>query len=59
MMWERQWYSVGWFQGKLALVILMSAVHGYFARSGTRFRGRPKCESQKFYRIINEVPTSS
>ena len=32
MMWAHHWYSVGWFQGKLALVIAMSAVHGFFAR---------------------------
>jgi putative membrane protein len=58
MMWERQWYSVGWFQGKLALVILMSAVHGYFARRVRDFAADRNVMSQKFYRIINEFVTT-
>ncbi|MGN6412187.1 MAG: protoporphyrinogen oxidase HemJ [Nitrobacter sp.] len=58
MMWEHQWYLSGWFQGKLVLVILMSAIHGYFARRVRDFAADRNAVSQKFYRIINEVVTA-
>jgi putative membrane protein len=58
MMWEHQWYLAGWFQGKLALVILMSAIHGYFARRVRDFAADRNQMSQRFYRIINEVVTA-
>jgi putative membrane protein len=58
MMWEHQWYQAGWFQGKLVLVILMSAIHGYFARRVRDFAADRNAVSQKFYRIINEVVTA-
>ncbi|WP_292614432.1 CopD family protein, partial [Nitrobacter sp. 62-13] len=58
MMWEHQWYLAGWFQGKLVLVILMSAIHGYFARRVRDFAADRNAVSQKFYRIINEVVTA-
>jgi putative membrane protein len=58
MMWVHQWYLAGWFQGKLALVILMSGIHGYFARRVRDFAADRNVMSQKFYRIINEVVTA-
>ncbi len=57
MMWAHHWYSLGWFQGKLALVIAMSAIHGFFARRVRDFAADRNTKSQKFYRIINEVVT--
>jgi putative membrane protein len=39
------------------LVLLLSAVHGFFARWVKAFAGDRNPHSQKFYRIINEVPT--
>jgi len=39
------------------LVLLLSAVHGFFARSVKAFARDRNLLSQKFYRIINEVPT--
>jgi putative membrane protein len=55
--WAGHWFSVGWFHGKFLLVIAMSAVHGYFARWVKDFAADRNAKSQKFYRIINEVPT--
>jgi putative membrane protein len=55
--WAGHWYSAGWFHGKLALVLAMSAVHGYFAGQVKAFAADRNTKSQKFYRIINEVPT--
>jgi protoporphyrinogen IX oxidase len=57
MMWVHHWYSAGWFQGKLALVIAMSTVHGFFARRVRDFAADRNTKSQRFYRIINEVVT--
>ena len=51
--------AAGWLQAKLVLVIAMSAVHGLLARWVKDFaadRNRHS-HSQKFYRIINEIPT--
>lgn len=55
--WAGHWFTFGWLHVKLALVLAMSAVHGFFALA-EGFRGGPAPRSQKFYRIINEVPTA-
>jgi putative membrane protein len=57
MMWAHHWYSAGWFQGKLVLVILMSGIHGFFARRVRDFAADRNTKSHRFYRIINEVVT--
>ena len=51
------WFGVGWLQAKLALVVILSAVHGLFARWMKDFDADRNRHSQKFYRIINEIPT--
>ena len=55
--WAGQWFSAGWLHGKLLLVLLLSAAHGFFARCVKDFAADRNGRSQKFYRIINEVPT--
>jgi protoporphyrinogen IX oxidase len=55
--WAGKWYLAPWFHAKLLLVIVMSGVHGFFARSVRAFAADRNSHSQKFYRIINEVPT--
>lgn len=47
----------GWFHGKLVLVLLLSGVHGLFVRWVREFAEDRNAHSQKFYRIVNEVPT--
>ena len=47
----------GWLQAKVALVLLLSALHGLFARWVRDFAADRNPHSQKFYRIVNEVPT--
>ena len=47
----------GWFHAKLALVIIMSGVHGLFARWTKQFARDENTRPAKFYRIWNEVPT--
>jgi putative membrane protein len=38
-------------------VIVLSAIHGFFARCVRDFAADRNSRSQKFYRVINEVPT--
>jgi putative membrane protein len=56
--WAGHWYMSGWFHAKLALVLALSAVHGLFSRWVKDFAADRNTRSQKFYRIINEVPTA-
>ncbi|HXO67967.1 MAG TPA: protoporphyrinogen oxidase HemJ [Bradyrhizobium sp.] len=51
------WFSAHWLHGKLLLVIAMSVLHGFFARCVKDFAVDRNLRNQKFYRIINEVPT--
>jgi protoporphyrinogen IX oxidase len=50
------WFAFPWLQAKLVLVLLLSAMHGMFARWVNDFAADRNRHSQKFFRIINEVP---
>jgi putative membrane protein len=54
--WEGGWFKSGWLHGKLALVLALSALHGLLVRCVKDFAADKNRRSQKFYRIINEVP---
>ena len=56
LVWQGQWYKAGWFHAKFALVLAMSAVHGLLSARVRDFAADKNTKSQKFYRIINEVP---
>jgi putative membrane protein len=51
------WFNAGWLQAKIVLVLLLSAAHGLLARWVKDFAADSNRHSQRFYRIINEVPT--
>jgi protoporphyrinogen IX oxidase len=51
------WFASGWLLAKLVLVLALSALHGFFARWVKDFAADRNQHSQKFYRIINELPT--
>ena len=55
--WSGHWLSAGWFHGKFLLVLAMSGVHGFFVGRVRDFAADRNVRSQKFYRIINEIPT--
>ena len=55
--WAGHWYVSGWFHAKLTLVLVLSGVHGFFSRWVKDFAADRNTRSQKFYRIINEIPT--
>jgi putative membrane protein len=51
------WAYAAWLQAKVALVIVMSGVHGLLARWVRDFAADRNQHSQKFFRVLNEVPT--
>jgi len=55
--WQGDWFSFGWLHAKLALVLGLSALHGFFARWVRVFAEDRNTRPAKFYRIVNEVPT--
>ena len=55
--WSGNWFSAGWLHGKLVLVLILSGIHGWFSRWVKDFAADRNTRSQKFYRVINEVPT--
>ena len=46
-----------WVLFKIIFVILMSACHGFFIKCYKDFNNRTNKHSDKFFRIINEIPT--
>jgi protoporphyrinogen IX oxidase len=54
--WAGGFFFSGWFHGKLFLVLILSGVHGLFSRCVRDFALDRNRRSQKFYRIINEIP---
>lgn len=47
----------GWFHVKLFLVVVMAAVHGMMGRWRRDFLHDRNTKPQRFFRIMNEVPT--
>lgn len=46
----------GWFHAKLLLVLFMLGLHGYLAYTRKLFLNHKTTRSEKFYRILNELP---
>jgi putative membrane protein len=55
--WDGGWLRSGWFHAKFILVLAMSALHGFFVRWVKDFAADRNTRPQRFYRLINEVPT--
>jgi protoporphyrinogen IX oxidase len=51
------WSADGWFHLKLALVILLSAFHGFLAKWTKDFAQDRNTHPARFYRMVNEIPT--
>jgi putative membrane protein len=54
--WSGGFFASGWFHAKLFLVLLLSGLHGLLSRCVRDFAADRNRRSQKFYRIINEIP---
>lgn len=50
-------WSKGWIYAKLALVVVLTGVHGLFARWRKDFTADANRHSAAFYRVANELPT--
>ena len=57
LMWAGGFSGSGWMHAKLLLVVAMSGIHGMLSRWVRAFAEDRNLHSQKFYRIINEIPT--
>ena len=55
--WAGGHMASGWFIAKFALVIGLSAVHGYFAGAVCRFAEDRNDKPPRHWRIVNEIPT--
>ncbi|HNR77340.1 MAG TPA: protoporphyrinogen oxidase HemJ [Parvularculaceae bacterium] len=49
-------FAAGWFLVKLPLVLGISAIHGFYARARRAFERGERPRSEKFWRIMNEIP---
>ena len=45
-----------WLQIKFVLVIILSGIHGYLVRCWRDFAADRNTRSERFYRILNEIP---
>jgi putative membrane protein len=56
--WSGKWLSSPWLHAKLALVIALSALHGYLSAAQRAFAEDRNTKSQRHWRIMNEVPAA-
>jgi len=55
--WKTAAYMDGWFHVKFLAVLVMSGVHGYFSKAVRLFAEDANQKTQRFWRLMNEVPT--
>jgi putative membrane protein len=55
--WSGGWFVAGWLHAKIVLVIVMSAIHGYYAGAVRAFAEDRNKKSARHWRMMNEVPT--
>ena len=57
LVWQGGWWKAGWLHGKLALVVILSGLHGIYVRRLKEFAADRNTRQARYYRILNEVPT--
>jgi putative membrane protein len=55
--WAGSHWMAGWFLAKLAAVLALSGVHGYFSAAVRAFAEDRNTRTERHWRIVNEVPT--
>jgi putative membrane protein len=55
--WQGGHFAAGWLHAKLALVLGMSGVHGFFSAAARRFAEDRNTTPARQWRLWNEVPT--
>jgi len=56
MVYDGAWLSAPWLHWKLLFVIALSGLHGMLVRWTDEFAADRNRHSERFYRIMNEVP---
>jgi protoporphyrinogen IX oxidase len=56
--WRGFQFMGGWLHAKIAMVVILSAAHGYFSASVRRFAEDRNDRAARHWRIMNEVPTA-
>jgi putative membrane protein len=51
------WSGAGWLHVKIALVVVMSGLHGFFAMLVKQFAAGANRHTARFYRVLNELVT--
>ena len=54
---DGDYWKQGWLHAKLLFVVLMFVMHGGLSRWRKDFEADRNTRSEKFYRLMNEVPT--
>jgi protoporphyrinogen IX oxidase len=54
---QGNWWVAGWLHAKLALVLILSGVHGLYSKWRKDFEADRNTRPARFYRWWNEVPT--
>jgi putative membrane protein len=49
-------FQMGWMHAKLALVVILTGLYGYYLSEGKRLAKGERRRSEKFWRMMNEVP---
>jgi putative membrane protein len=57
LVWKGGWLGAGWLDAKLVLVLALTGIHGFYVRCVRAFAEDRNSYSQRFYRILNEIPT--
>jgi putative membrane protein len=55
--WASGFWQAGWFHGKFAAVLMLSAAHGYLSAATRAFAEDRNQKPPRHWRIVNEVPT--
>src|SRR5690606_5616889 len=55
--WSAGFFAAGWLHAKLLLVVLMSGLHGFFAKLVKDFAVDRNKRPARFFRLVNEAPT--
>jgi putative membrane protein len=54
--WQGGFWGAPWLHAKLALVLALSGLHGYFSAATRAFREDRNTKPARYWRIVNEVP---
>jgi putative membrane protein len=57
LIWQGGWITSGWLHAKVALVLILSGVHGRLVRHVKEFAADRNTRPARYYRLLNEVPT--